>query len=81
MSDIIEYKRIVTVGTTTGYNLYFWFKDIRRQGFMSTDPDVRYSLPDNTMFSKPAEIEDWIIRMAEQIKSERQQIIMNNTLK
>ena len=69
------------VYTRTGSRLYSWFSCPQIQGMISTDPNEIYGLPDGTTYSRTNEIEDWIIRTAEQIKSERQQIIINNVIK
>ena len=66
--------------TATGFGLYCWFKNVGVQGIVTTDPNEKYSLPDGTLFSSADHVEDWFIRMAEQIKSERQKIIMNNVV-
>lgn len=47
---------------------------------MTTDPNAKYGLPDGSQFSTVNELEDWFIRIAEQIKSERQQIIINHLI-
>lgn len=63
--------------TRIGYGLYRYFTSLKIQGFLSTDPNEKYVLPDGTFYSRPDEVEDWIIRIAEQIKSERMKILMD----
>ena len=63
--------------TKTGFRLYSFFTKKELQGVISTDRDFKYSLPDGTMYDRIDQVEDWIIKMAEQIKSERMQILIN----
>jgi len=65
--------------TKTGFMLHRFFTSIDIQGFITTDINQVYYLPDGTQYSRQEDIEDWIIRMSEQIKSERNQIIIENS--
>jgi hypothetical protein len=65
------------VYTKTGYEMYRYFANIEVQGFISTDPNQKYYLPDGQTFTSIDNVEDWFIRVAKQIESERQKIIMN----
>lgn len=62
--------------TRKGFNLYLYFTSLRCQGCISTDLETKYVLPDGTLYSRPDEVEDWFIRTAEQIKSERMKILI-----
>ena len=63
--------------TQTGFGLYSFFTNKKLQGTISTDRDFKYRLPDGTMYNSIDQVEDWFIKMAEQIKSERMQILIN----
>ncbi len=62
--------------TITGARLYSYFTSGRIQGIITTDPNEIYYLPCHGEFKNPNDIEDWIIRIAKQIESERMQIII-----
>ena len=64
--------------TETGFKLYTSLYGMSRVP-LSTEIDAPFPLPDGTEARNAWEVEDWILKTAEQIKSERQRIIIKNT--
>ena len=64
--------------TITGSKLYSYFTSRHIQGSITTDPNEIYYLPCDGEYKNPNEIEDWIIRTASQIESDRMQILINS---